>query len=206
RGARVVRAASGVALVRSATGRVTGVTTQGTGAKTHAAGTVVLAAGTGTRELVAPLGIDLPVSVSPACRLRLTAPPGLVRTILARPDLEVREVRDGELLAVMPYTVTPHEVTPHEEGPPGAALQQAARRTVERLRSALRGADGIRLRDVRVGHRPLPAHGPLVGPAAEGLYVAVMHSAISLAPTAGRLVAEELTTGRPRPELDRCRP
>jgi hypothetical protein len=37
-------------------------------------------------------------------------------------------------------------------------------------------------------------------------YVAVMHSAVTLAPTIGRLVANELVSGEPVAELGRCRP
>jgi glycine/D-amino acid oxidase-like deaminating enzyme len=38
------------------------------------------------------------------------------------------------------------------------------------------------------------------------VYVAVMHSAVTLAPTVGRLVATELVSGEPAAELRRCRP
>ena len=38
------------------------------------------------------------------------------------------------------------------------------------------------------------------------VYAAVMHSAITLAPTVGRLIAEELVSGKPAAELHRCRP
>ena len=44
----------------------------------------------------------------------------------------------------------------------------------------------------------MPADGePIVGPVAEvpGLYLVVMHSAVTLAPAAGRLVARELVDG-----------
>jgi glycine/D-amino acid oxidase-like deaminating enzyme len=38
------------------------------------------------------------------------------------------------------------------------------------------------------------------------VYVAVMHSALTLAPTVGRLVADELVGDAPVAELRRCRP
>jgi glycine/D-amino acid oxidase-like deaminating enzyme len=40
----------------------------------------------------------------------------------------------------------------------------------------------------------------------KSVYVAVMHSALTLAPTVGRLVADELVGGDPAAELRRCRP
>ena len=40
----------------------------------------------------------------------------------------------------------------------------------------------------------------------QSVYVAVMHSAVTLAPTVGRLVADEVISGAPVAELGRCRP
>ncbi len=163
----------------------------------HSAATVVLTAGTDVPRLCEPLPADLPVAASPATLARITAPPGLVRTIVARPDLEVREVRDGDLLLVLP----------HVDGP-AALRDQAAQDAFRRLRAAFRGSDRCRLVGYRTGRRPMPAHGPLIGHATHNrsVYVAVMHSAVTLAPTVGRLVADELVTGRPAQELLRCRP
>jgi glycine/D-amino acid oxidase-like deaminating enzyme len=54
----------------------------------------------------------------------------------------------------------------------------------------------------------MPAHGPLIGCVVpdRSIYVAVTHSAITLAPTLGRLIAEELASGKPVKDLRRCRP
>ncbi|MDT0445285.1 NAD(P)/FAD-dependent oxidoreductase [Streptomyces johnsoniae] len=157
----------------------------------HSAATVVLTAGTSVPQLCEPLPADLPVAASPATLARITAPPGLVRTIVATPDFEVREVRDGGLLMVLP---TRRERTAHD------ALRP--------LRTAFRGSDECRLLGYRTGIRPMPAHGPLIGYATHdrSVYVAVMHSGVTLAPTVGRLVADELVTARPARELLRCRP
>lgn len=161
----------------------------------HAAETVVLAAGTGVPKLGEPLLPDLPVAASPACLVRLTAPAGLVKTIVAGQDFEVREVRDGDLIMTIPWV---GDTSP-------ASSEQAALR---RLQTAFRGSDSCRLLGYRIGRRPMPAQGPAIGYMAQdrSVYVAVMHSAVTLAPTIGRLVADELVTGRPAPELRRCRP
>jgi glycine/D-amino acid oxidase-like deaminating enzyme len=55
----------------------------------------------------------------------------------------------------------------------------------------------------------MPVDGePVVGPVPgiAGLYVAVMHSAITLAPAVGRLVAAEIGNGEQAPELSGTRP
>ena len=51
----------------------------------------------------------------------------------------------------------------------------------------------------------MPPGGPVIGPLGPSTYVAVMDSAITLAPVGGRLVAHELVTGEPCAELARCR-
>ncbi|MGW7540217.1 NAD(P)/FAD-dependent oxidoreductase [Streptomyces sp. NPDC054770] len=181
RGARVGYGAAGVAL-RTDTGRVMGVDTA---AGFRPASAVVLAAGTGVVELAAPLGITLPVTGSPARLLRLAAPPGLVRSVVAGPDFEVREVSEGRLL--LTHTKANDETA------------------VAAFRTAFEGE--FRVLGSRVGVRPVPAAGPLIGPLTQdgSAYLAVAHSAVTLAPTVGRLVAAELATGRPAPELGRCR-
>lgn len=194
RGATVVHQAA-VTSLQMAGERVEGVRSS---AGFHAASTVVLAAGTGIPALCAPVLPDLPVAASPACLVRITAPPGLVRTIVAGPEFEVREVRDGHLLMALPWA----------EGTSAAATEQAARDALRRLRSAFRGGEDCRPAGYRIGRRPMPAQGPVIGhvTADRSVYVAVMHSALCLAPTVGRLVADELVTGKPAAELRRCRP
>ncbi|WP_306213897.1 NAD(P)/FAD-dependent oxidoreductase [Actinoplanes sp. RD1] len=152
-----------------------------------AADMVVLAAGVDTARLCAPLGIDLPVRPSPAVLMRFAAPPGLVRTLVDSPGLEVRQAADGTLL--VPTAV-------------GADAEQVRRRLV-----AAFGTEDVRLLSARVGVRPMPVDGlPLIGPVAPGVYVAVMHSAITLAPAAAGLIAAEIVHGAQAPELAALRP
>jgi glycine/D-amino acid oxidase-like deaminating enzyme len=152
----------------------------------HPASTVVLAAGAEVRAL-SPVCTAPP---SPARLMRVATAPGLVRTILAGPDFEAREVRPGRLLVTASSTD-----------------DAAAYHALERLRSAFPDAEPFRLLDSRIGLRPMPADGPQIGYAGPGapVYIAVMHSAVTLAPTAGRLIAQELATGTPAPELANCR-
>ncbi|WP_079071886.1 NAD(P)/FAD-dependent oxidoreductase [Streptomyces yokosukanensis] len=164
----------------------------------HAAVMVVLAAGTGIPKMCEPLPAHLPVAASPACLVRLTAPSGLVKTIVASPGFEVREVRDGDLLLTLPRVGSTS----------ATSLQQAGQDALRRLQTAFHGSDRCRVLGCRIGSRPIPAQGPVIGYVSRdrSVYVAVMHSAITLAPTIGRLIADELVTGRPAPELRRCRP
>jgi glycine/D-amino acid oxidase-like deaminating enzyme len=58
--------------------------------------------------------------------------------------------------------------------------------------------------NMKIGVRPMPQdERPIVGPVPgmAGLYVAVTHSGVTLAPLVGQLVAQEVTTGQPSPLL-----
>jgi glycine/D-amino acid oxidase-like deaminating enzyme len=182
-GARVRPDTPVTAIRRDAAGRVVGVDTA---AGPMSGTTVVLAAGVATAALAAPLGIHVPVDPSPAPLFRFRAPAGLVRTVVNTPDFDLRQVATDQLLAAA----------------------DSPQRTLAAIRSTFRGAANVELLSTRVGQRPMPADGePIVGPVAAvpGVYVAVLHSAITLAPVVGRLVARELVGGAVEPALAGCR-
>ncbi|MGP3936376.1 NAD(P)/FAD-dependent oxidoreductase [Nonomuraea sp. KM88] len=195
RGARLLTGVLATALDHQA-GTVSGVRTT---AGTVPAETVVLAAGTGTVALCSGIGIDLPVEPSPAVLVRLRATPGLVRTIVATPSLEVRQLDDGTVLAPVAYGGETDQ----------AALLGTARRARDRFAASFAGAADTKIVSGEIGWRPMPADGePVIGRPAgtRGLYITVMHSAITLAAAAGRLAASEILAGLPAPELAGCRP
>ncbi len=164
-----------------------------------AARTVVLASGADAPMLCAPLGFALPVTPSPALLMRFTAPPGVVRTLVANDQIEVRETADGHLLVPWEYDGQ----TSQQD------LERAGQRVLGQLRSSFSGTSDVELVSVRVGMRPMPADGsPVIGPVptAAGAYLAVMHSGVTLAPTVGRLVAREITDGIDADELQPLRP
>ena len=92
-----------------------------------------------------------------------------------------------------------------EENGPDAVARQA----VDAIRSGLVGGSGVDLDSVGVGYRPIPRDGlPIIGtvPQINGLYVAVMHAGVTLAPLVGRLAAQELLDGAEAAALATCRP
>jgi glycine/D-amino acid oxidase-like deaminating enzyme len=171
------------AVRRDAAGRVIGVETA---AGPLPGATVVLAAGAATATLAAPLGVRVPVDPSPATLFRFRAPAGLVRTVVNTEDFDLRQVAADRIIAAA----------------------DSPERTLAAIRSTFRGAESVELLSARIGARPMPADGePIVGPVAEvpGLYLAVMHAAVTLAPGVGRLVARELVDGTVEPALAGCR-
>ena len=171
------------AVRRDAEGRVAGVET--------AAGpldgtTVVLAAGVATAALAAPLRVRVPVDPSPATLFRFRGPAGLVRTVVHNRDFDLRQVATDRL----------------------HAAADSPERTLAAVRSTFRGAAAVELLSARVRERPMPADGePIIGPVPEvpGLYLAVLHAAVTLAPAVGQLVARELVDGTVEPALAGCR-
>jgi glycine/D-amino acid oxidase-like deaminating enzyme len=171
------------AVRRDAAGRIVEVETA---AGLLSATTVVLAAGVATAALAAPLGIPVPVDPSPATLFQFSAPASLVRTVVNSQDFDLRQVAPDRLIAAA----------------------DSPEQTLAAIRSTFRGASSVELLSARVGARPMPADGePIIGPVAEvpGLYLAVMHAAITLAPTVGRLIARELVNGTTEPALAACR-
>ncbi|TWD84201.1 glycine/D-amino acid oxidase-like deaminating enzyme [Kribbella amoyensis] len=144
--------------------------------------TVVLAAGAATAALAAPLGVQVPVEPSPATLFRFRAPAGLIRTVVNTQDFDIRQVAPDRIIA--------------------AADSQE--RTLDAIKSTFRGGEHVELLSARIGARPMPADGePIIGPVAEapGLYLAVMHAAVTLAPAVGRMIAAELVNGTTEPAL-----
>ena len=87
-------------------------------------------------------------------------------------------------------------------GDPGADPSATAKAFFAETKAMLRNAADLVLDYYTVGYRPMPADGfPIVGRGAPGLYLAVMHSGITLAAAIGRFVAEELMAGRRDPLL-----
>jgi glycine/D-amino acid oxidase-like deaminating enzyme len=182
-GARVQLDTPVTAIRRDVEGRVVGVET----ATGPLSGTsVVLAAGVATAELGALLGLRVPVEPSPATLVQLRAPAGLVRTVVNTSDFDLRQVAADRL----------------------CAAADSPARTLAAVRSTFGGSASVELLSTRRGLRPMPADGePIVGPVADvpGLYLAVMHSAVTLAPAVGRLVARELVGGTVESALIGCR-
>ena len=190
-GARLIGESEVTALATTG-GRVSGVVLPGGAIE---ADVVVMAAGTDSVALCAEVGIALPVAASPATLSRFSGPAGLVGRVVSGPDLEIRQDAAGCLL-VADWHV-------EDESP-----EKQAADTLALIRRRFRGAGTVSSIDARVGRRPMPADGaPIVGftSDAPGLYLAVMHSGVVMAPVVGRLATEEIVAGREAEALAPCR-
>ena len=87
---------------------------------------------------------------------------------------------------------------------PGNNPQKAADELFAKVKAMLRGGDTLELDFYTVGYRPTPKDGfPIIGgvDAAPGLYLAVLHSGVTLAPLVGSVAAAEIIGGYPDPQL-----
>ena len=154
---------------------------------------IVVAAGTGTPQVLASAGITLPMRRSPALLVRSRPKARLLNGLLVSPEMELRQTADGRLLAV--GDIDDADIDDPKE--PAAAL-------FEQVRALIRSGADLALENHTVGYRPIPKDGyPAIGRAGdiEGLYVAVMHSGVTLAPAVGRFVTQEILEGRRDPLL-----
>jgi glycine/D-amino acid oxidase-like deaminating enzyme len=207
----VARAESRGAQVRTGEpGRVTGLdTSPGAPPRVRTAAREVLeadevicCAGRWTPELAAvpliPWGPEGSAAPELVVRVGPVAPSAPVR-VVHTPDLALRPHPGGLLhLEAEDAAAAVDLHTPEPE------LRLWAAELLGRARRTVRGLDDARVADFKVCVRPLPADGQsIVGrlPGAEGLYVAVTHSGVTLAAHLSRLITADLTTGTPPAEL-----
>ncbi|WP_267421007.1 MULTISPECIES: NAD(P)/FAD-dependent oxidoreductase [unclassified Curtobacterium] len=172
-------------------GRVVGVRTENDSVP---ADMVVIAAGADATTLCRDLGVDLPVEPSPSILVSFSSAPEVIRTLLSSDQIEVRQTDQGTFKAAWDH----NGETSDEE------LYAVGQEVLARVRAAVSGMDDVQLTDVQVGIRPMPLdEDPIIGkiPGHKGAYVAVMHSGVTLAPTVGRLVAQDIIGDQEPPEL-----
>jgi glycine/D-amino acid oxidase-like deaminating enzyme len=159
--------------------RVSGVNTD---AGLIGADEVVVAAGVGSTELLKSIGIVLPLKPSAALVVYSKPTKPLLNTMLIAPGMELRQDPNGRILIATDLAE-------------GQRNEEHAMSEIQKICSFLRGAENLELERFAIGNRPMPQDGfPLVGRmnSIEGLYVAVTHSGITLAPAIGSFGAEEI--------------
>jgi glycine/D-amino acid oxidase-like deaminating enzyme len=150
----------------------------------------LLAVGTGTQAMMAQLDIPLPMLKRPALMLQTKPVAPILHHVLVSEIGELRQLPGGSLL--MPAAIG-HQSDdsdalshlPHEE----------ADRALERLQALLPDVP-LSWSHASVAYRPVPEDRlPVVGSATPGLYVATMHSGITLGALIGDLIATEMLMG-----------
>ncbi len=157
----------------------------------------------------------LPQRTTPGV-IAITKPmPPIINSIIAAPGVHMHQREDGRIVLGEQDGAPGNEAHALRlEGRPNnfperwIAEEHAGRMLAiaELFAPAIAGAE---VEDVYIGWRPLPLDGhPVIGasPNRPDVYLAVMHSGVTLAPVAGQLVAYELTSGESAPDLADYRP
>jgi glycine/D-amino acid oxidase-like deaminating enzyme len=165
-----------------ANNRITGVLV---GDQVIEADEVVVAAGVESVGLLQSVGLVLPLKESAAIVVYTKTVQTMLKGMIISPDFELRQCPDGRLLAATNFTE-------------GREQDEIAEDVLKNIRKLLRFDQSLMLDEVRIGYRPMPVDGfPLTGrmKKIDGLYVAVTHSGITLAPAIGAFGADEILDG-----------
>ncbi|HVC35574.1 MAG TPA: FAD-binding oxidoreductase [Chloroflexota bacterium] len=200
-GATVRRNCRVVELIRSGE-RVRGVRTAN-GEQLNA-DVVVSCVGRWTAELAELAGIRVPLAPTVGMNAISAPAPVTLRAVIQAPRISLRPDGAGRImLRHEDFDAIVRADTPVEPVPSVCAdmLERAAR--------VLPGLAGTRIEAARVGVRPIPADGYSVigpAPAAGGLYLVCTHSAVTMGPLLGRVVAREIVSGDVDPRINPFRP
>lgn len=168
-----------------------------------AADRVVLATGVATPGLLAGLGLRFPILRRPGAMVRTQALPPVLSSILASDGPEVRQEASGHILC--PTSAAHQGDTSEAITTPAPELAEA---TMARLRAMFPSLD-LRLHSLLMAERPVPGDGlPCVGPVpgVAGLWMAVLHSGVTLGPLVAEGLASEMLTGQILPQWAPFRP
>ena len=149
---------------------------------------LVIAAGTGTTRLARMAEVDVPLKESPGALAHTRPMKRLLDRVALAPGATIKQNPDGRI------------VTGTDFG--GSRVTQATREYgVELLRNAARflpALESAELETTTLGHRVLPLDEyPIVGFTGRcpNLYIAAMHSGITLSPLIGQVAAMEILDG-----------
>ncbi len=159
---------------------------------------VIVAAGVMTGELAEKCGGKLPMQNEPGVLIETSELPFQLNHLVWSPDVHFKQLPDGRAICGNLFSGALGD----------GAVEDVAQRMLERLKQRLpNAAAGLKMEKVRYGVRPMPADSyPAIGRLDNDIYVAVMHSGVTLGPLVGRLVAQEIATGREADMLTPFRP
>ncbi|MBD3663418.1 NAD(P)/FAD-dependent oxidoreductase [Sulfitobacter aestuariivivens] len=149
---------------------------------------VVVAGGNGSTDLLSPLGVALPMLDRPGVIFRTAPIAPTLSHICVAPAGEFRQTPEGQI--VMPTAVSNQA---DDTNRIWARPDQLADAALERLQAMLPGTKLV-WQDVALAQRPVPQDGlPVVGACGpEGLFTAVMHSGITLAPVVAEILSAQV--------------
>ena len=178
------------------------VTLQTTQGEMHCA-RVVLACGVDTPQLAALAQVRAPLRRSPGIVVRSTPQPPWVQGVLVTEDSHFHQQADGRILMgddFGPPASEPHQLLASQprDFPDSSFAELHGQRIRSQAARYLPALAAVPIESVSLCWRPVPQDDlPIIGyaPQAPQLYLAVMHSGVTLGPLVGELAAMELLEG-----------
>ena len=165
---------------------------------------VVNAAGPDADQISGMLGRHLPLSPSRGLLVRVAVEGQPLGRIVHGTDINVRP--DGAGFLMLHHESADPLLGDRDTIPPD---DSRCRDLCKRARRVLPGISAARISEARIGVRPFPRDGvSCLGevPGIPGFYEAVTHSAVTMGPLVGRLIADEIVLGNVDPMLTEFRP
>jgi glycine/D-amino acid oxidase-like deaminating enzyme len=191
--------------------RLTGVsTTQGK----FVLDRLVIAGGVDTPSITTKVDYVAPLKHSPGILAHSAPMAPSVRTVNYGEDVHFKQMSNGRIVAgdstYAPDTPVHREILRERRDFPDEETRNThGSRIIDKVAMVLPSARGAKLERLTLGFRPMPEDGyPIVGfvPDSSDVYVAVMHSGVTLAPIMGRMISREIFEDNSVEKLDRYRP
>ena len=161
---------------------------------------LVIAAGVDSGRLTSPVGYRPPLDHAPGILAHSKATRFVSSSVHYAPGVHFKQFPDGRLVGSDsdgPPNTPDHDEILRQAGefPSQAVRDEHATRILERIGEVMPDARHAALDRLTLGFRPMPSDGlPIVGyvPGSSHVYLAVMHSGVTLAPIMGALISREI--------------
>ena len=148
---------------------------------------LVVACGVDTPRVAGFAGVRVPLKESPGVLVHVPPQPQLVQRVILAPVGNIKQKPDGRIVAGSDFASGGGDIS-----------HSAGERLLKTMATVLPDLGRVGVEKMTQGFRPMPADGlPIVGfaPGRRDLYLAVMHSGVTLGPLMGRLAASEILDG-----------
>lgn len=175
---------------------------------------LVIAAGVDSGRLSSLVGYRPPLDHAPGILAHSEPTQLLSRAVHYAPGVHFKQFPDGRLVGAdsdVPPNTPDHQQILRQAGefPSRAMRDEHGERILERIGGVMPGARHAALERLTLGFRPMPSDGlPIVGyvPGSSHVYLAVMHSGVTLAPIMGQLISQEVLADNATEALRLYRP
>lgn len=174
---------------------------------------LIIAGGVDTPALAAQAGYTPPLIHAPGILVHTGQARVLLERVVESPDMYFKQYRDGRIVGTDGYHAP--DIPEHlgiSQGPqemPDEIRSVHGERILGKIKEKLPGATDATYDHLTLGYRPMPQDRlPVVGfsPGNPNVYIAVMHSGVTLAPIMGRYISHEIMNNNLIDELAPYRP